>query len=308
MQEQWTKKPEMEWDRLQASGGLAAQLSSAQVIRSQPNKTVYAALLGGHPVIAKHFTQAGGGQVVDAAAAELRHVGPHLADGPLQVNQYVAHDAAQGLLVVTQVPDRGLQVALDDPSADRSAILRQCGDWLTRYVGTRVSTGNFAPFYWQEQLVKTSYKALASTDRNLAQEMRGRLRAMADRLRAFELRRVAGHGDFATHNFSYEDGVLYGFDVQGETERPLAQELAHFLVLTTMKSPPFRGNHYVGLKEDDVASLCIQAGLPELEYETVFRYLVGWYMCRFIARYADNPGRVAALRAMLTKALADWPS
>ncbi len=292
---------------LQATGGLAAALNGAQLIRAQHNRSVYVALADGQPVIAKHFTMDGAAEVVEAATAELQLVGPHLAQGPLQVNQYIAHDRDQGLLVVSQGPDPSLQAALDDPAADRDAILRQTGDWLTRYVGARVSAGKFAPFYWQEQLVNTSYKALSPADRHLAQQMRRKLRALADRLRAFVLRRVAGHGDFATHNFSYQDGVLFGFDIQGETHRPLAQELAHFLVLATMKSPPFQGPSYIGLREGDVAALCIQAGLPELEYETVFRYLVGWYMCRFIARYADNPERVAALRGMMTKALDDWP-
>lgn len=296
------------WQAAHASGGLASQLSGAQLLRAHPNWAVFVALAGEQSVIVKQYAHAGAADVVVAAATELQEVGPRLAEGPLQINQYLAHDTAQGVLVVSHVPDRGLQSVLDDPDTDRSAILRQCGDWLTQYIGNRVTAGKFAPFYWQEQLVNTSFKALSPPDRKLAHGMRSNLRKLAEKLRSFELRRIAGHGDFATHNFGYEDGVLYGYDVQGETQRPLVQELAHFLVLATMKSPPFQEAHYIGLREADVAALCIQAGLPELEYETVFRYLIGWYMCRFIARYADNPQRVSALRVMLTKALADWPA
>lgn len=296
------------WQSAHGSGGLASQLSGAQLIRAHPNWAVFAALAGEQSVVVKQYAHAGAADVVSSAATELQEVGPRLAEGPLQINQYLAHDAAQGVLVVSHVPDSGLQSVLDDPATDRAEVLRQCGDWLTQYIGNRVSVGKFAPFYWQEQLVNTSFRALSAPDRQLAHAMRSNLRKLAEKLRSFELRRVAGHGDFATHNFGYQDGVLYGFDVQGETQRPLVQELAHFLVLMTMKSQPFQEATYIGLREADVAALCIQAGMPELEYETVFRYLVGWYTCRFIARYSDNPKRVAALRTMLTKALADWPT
>ena len=295
------------WQTAQAKGGLAAQITDAYVIRTHPNWTVFGAMAGDQAVVVKHFTQDGAADAVHAASVELQLVGPHMCEGPLQINQVLADDPEQGILILSQVPDAPLQSVLDDPAADRSALMRQAGDWLTRYVGARISTGKFAPFYWQEQLVNTSFKALDPETRRLAQAMRSKLRAHAEKLRAFQVRRVAGHGDFATHNFGYEQGVLYGFDVQGETIRPLAQELAHFLVLTTMKSQPDAGPQYIGLREADVAALCIQAGLPELEYETVFRYLVGWYMCRFFARYAHNPARVAALRGMLTRALDDWP-
>lgn len=295
------------WDQLQALSPVVAQLHNPDVLRSRPNRVVYSAFNGDLPVIVKHLLKPEAEQIVEDAVNELQLVGPLLDQGDLQINQYVAHDAVNGVLVVTRVPNDSLQVALDAPTGHRAEILRKCGDWMTRYVGSRISTGSFAPFFWQNQLVDISYKGLAAQDRQLAHEMRQKLRAHADKLRAFGLRRVSGHGDFATHNFGYSNGVLYGFDVQGATEKPLAQELAHFLVLMTMKSPDVTAPRYIGLSEEDVAALCIQSGLPELEYETVFRYFVGWYMCWFMARYAANDARVSALRTMMIRALSDWP-
>ncbi|MCG3266847.1 hypothetical protein [Yoonia sp. I 8.24] len=274
------------WDAAQAQSALLRQITRGALLGAKAHTGVFAAVYQGEQVVVRHIARPNAPDLVAKMQSDLALVGPQMCAGDCQINQLIAADPQHGVLVVSRVP--GVPY--------HGALLDQAGRWHATYVGRRRAEAHLSAMYWQKKLKMIPRNGLEGDDWALAQELREDLRFQTHALKGARICRVAGHGDFAPHNFRVNDGVLYGFDTGTAAKAPLARELAHFL-------------HHIALKSDheiaatQIASFVQAAGLPEAEVTTVLRYFFGWYLYRAMLRYARNAGRREKLRALIQRYL-----
>ncbi len=279
------------WDAAVIDSVLMQRLTRGALLGAKKHTGVFAAQLKGQQVVVRHIVRANAADVVAKTQHDLEQVGPRMCSGDCQVNQVIAADVTQGVLVVSHVPGAPYSEATDPD------LLRHAGRWHAAYVGARRDIGHFSPLHWQKKLPGMPRNGLQGDDLALAKALREALRHQAASVQGVQVCRVAGHGDFAPHNFRVDDGVLYGFDTGTAAKVPLARELAHFLHHVALKSDAISGAW--GIDAAQVAAFAQAAELPDDEIDTVLRYFYGWYLYRAFLRYARNAGRREKLRVLI---------
>ncbi|SFR46052.1 Phosphotransferase enzyme family protein [Yoonia tamlensis] len=279
------------WDAVQPHSALLGQITRGALLGAKTYSGVFAATYQGVQVIVRHIARPNAHDLATKMQADLAFVGPQMNAGDCQINQLIAADPAHGVLVASLVPGVPYH-ATSDP-----ALLEHAGRWHATYVGARRAQAHLSPMFWQKKLKQIPRNGLDGDDLALAQELREDMRFQTHALKGALICRVAGHGDFAPHNFRVHDGVLYGFDTGTAAKVPLARELAHFLLHVALKSDELSGPWGIG--DAQVAAFTQAAGLPEAEVGTVLRYFYGWYLYKSILRYARNAGRRARLVALI---------
>jgi hypothetical protein len=277
------------WDVAQAESALMQQLTRGALLGAKAHSGVFEAQFKGAQVVVRHIAKPNAADLVAKMQHDLALVGPKMDTGDCQINQLIAADPAHGVLVVSLVPGVPYH-AVGDP-----ALLDHAGRWHAKYVGTRRAQAHLSPMYWQKKLKMIPRNGLDGADLELAQQLREDLRFQTHALKGALICRVAGHGDFAPHNFRVSAGVLYGFDTGTAAKVPLARELAHFLLHMVLKSD--------GVAASQIASFTQAAGLPDDESDTTFHYFYGWYLYRSFLRYARNAGRRARLNVLILQYL-----
>lgn len=279
------------WDAAQEHSALLGQIKRGALLAAKTYTGVFAAQYQGEQVIVRYIARPNAPDLVAKMQADLALVGPMMYAGDCQINQLVAADPAHGVLLVSLVPGVPYHEACDP------ALLEHAGRWHATYVGTRRAQAHLSPIFWQKKLKMIPRNGLDGDDLALAQELREDLRFQTHALKGALICRVAGHGDFAPHNFRVHDGVLYGFDTGTAAKVPLARELAHFLLHVALKSDDLSGPW--GVNHAQVVEFAQAAELPAAEVDTVLRYFYGWYLYKSILRYARNAGRRARLVALI---------
>ncbi|MDO6588781.1 hypothetical protein DS901_14700 [Loktanella sp. D2R18] len=279
------------WDAAQAQSALLRQITRGALLGAKAHTGVFAAVYQGEQVVVRHIARPNAPDLVAKMQSDLALVGLQMCAGDCQINQLIAADPQHGVLVVSRVP--GVPY--------HGALLDQAGRWHATYVGQRRAEAHLSAMYWQKKLKMIPRNGLEGDDWTLAQELREDLRFQTHALKGARICRVAGHGDFAPHNFRIESRVLYGFDTGTAAKVPLARELAHFLHHVALKSEAISGA--LGIEATQVAAFAQAAALPEGEVDTVLRYFYGWYLYRAFLRYARNAGRREKLRALIQRYL-----
>jgi hypothetical protein len=277
------------WDAAQAESALMQQLTRGALLGAKAHSGVFEAQFKGAQVVVRHIVKPNAADLVAKMQQDLERIGPQMNSGDCQINQLIAAEPANGVLIVSLVPGVPYH-DVGDP-----ALLDHAGRWHAAYVGARREEAYLSPLFWQKKLNMMPRNGLDGVHLDLAQRLKAGLRLQTHGLKGATICRVAGHGDFAPHNFRVSAGVLYGFDTGTAAKVPLARELAHFLL-------------HVALKSEDVAasqvvSFTQAAGLPDDEIDTTFQYFYGWYLYRSFLRYARNAGRRARLKVLIQQYL-----
>ena len=283
------------WDAVAVDSPLMTQVARGALLSAKLHTAVFAGEFQGRSVILRHIARPNAVDVVTKMQLELERVGPTMRKGDCQINQLIATDPECGFMIVSVVPGVPFFEA-DDP-----ALLSQAGRWHRVFVGSRREIGHLSPMHWHKKLADIPCNGLDGGDLALADTLKDALAVQTRALKGFEIARVAGHGDFAPHNFRYDTGVLYGFDTGTGAKVPLARELAHFMLHVALKSKDTVGAWGICPVQVDVFAQ--SAGLPRTEYGSTLRYFFGWYLYRSLLRYARNAGRREKLRALIQQYL-----
>ncbi|WP_106745134.1 hypothetical protein [Yoonia maritima] len=283
------------WDAATVGSPLMTQVARGALLSAKIHTAVFAGEFQGRSVILRHITRPNAVDVVTKMQLELERIGPTMRNGDCQINQLIAADPECGLMIVSVVP------GIPFFEADEPGLLLHAGRWHRAYVAARRERGQLSPMHWHKKLADIPYNGLDGGDFALADTLKDALAIQTRALKGFEIARVAGHGDFAPHNFRYQSGVLYAYDIGTGAKSPLARELAHFLFHIALKSNRVVGPW--GIDPAQVVDFARAAGLPDAERDSTLRYFFGWYLYRSLLRYARNAGRQVRLRALIQRYL-----
>jgi hypothetical protein len=285
------------------SAALAAAFGPGQVkaqtlLQRSDRAQVARGVMGGQPVIIKQFTGPDPAATIAALQAEHAVIAPHLATGRFRLATALRLDAARGLAVLPHAPgDRLDGVLARATPTERAAVIAQAGGWLAAFTAPR---RHLAPMNLHTVLRRRKDAMAASPPHPADQPLTGtafaRLRTLARDLAGADLVQSGIHADFTPYNLHLSGVELWGFDLQGTRIRPVALDVASFLVLAGLRLPPTDpGPLAHGLPLADAQAFlaaCPDAGGPVLDF------FLGDRLLRALHE-ATTPARATAARTAL---------
>ncbi|KJZ20754.1 hypothetical protein [Loktanella sp. S4079] len=281
------------WEQAAPQSTPMRQIMRGELLRAKPHSAVFAGTFRDQPIIARHVTRPNAAELVTKLGHELREVGPKMNDGDCRLNQLIDLDPTVGLLIVSKLPGEPLLLH------SASDLYRHVGRWHHKYVGGRREQGKFSAQYWLSKLDQVPNNGLDGDDLALAAHFKSRLDNDGSALQGGKICRVAGHGDFAPHNFHFDGQTLYGFDTGVGAKTPLARDLAHLVFHVALKAENSSASPW-GVAEQDVIDLAQAAELPSDELPSTLWFFYGWFLYRGLLRYAKNATRRERLRSLIT--------
>ncbi|MFD2738030.1 phosphotransferase [Sulfitobacter aestuarii] len=259
-----------------------------QEIKASDEARVYRATLNGAPVIIKRFHSSNKAEIVLRAKTELDHLERVFKDGDCQANRCVLAAPEEGILVLSYAPGRRLDEVLDNLSGEaREKVLAHCGRWIVQYAEGRSEKSRFWPRRWIGLLEGRSLDHISNPDDlALLDRLFKALRRRVPIVREVTALRAAVHGDFVGMNAHYCEGVLYGFDTQGECWMFVAREVARFLVWQQIHDNTIGAARKFGIYQADWKAMLSSGVLSEEEQSTTLPFFVGEQLyVRFVNDY-----------------------
>lgn len=247
-------------------------LSGAQtgkVLSESARRLVVQGRLGGDEVVFSFDLGTGHAARIARAADGLRHFHAALGpEGPYRVPRPISHWPAHRLAVSSLARGASLESLLATAERDtRSALLARAGGWLAAATAGHRRDEAFGGRFWVRRLGAEAERIADPAARLLAQALAGRLADFAQRCDGRITARAPAHGDFRAHNLLFDpaDGTLTALDFTHWEVRPLAREVATFLIDLNRREPGAD-------PKADRAALLAGAALPPGEAETVLPF------------------------------------
>lgn len=257
------------------------------IFKIKENREVFLVEINGEKRVIKRFIDAERAAIVLRLKTELDHLCQSMGDGPNQVNKCLMTLPEEGLAVMSFVPGEQLGKVINRVDrAMRSAILKQSGEWLNVYTSSRRRGSTFGAGFWIKKAQARPRDHLSSDDQELLLALIASMRQQAKTLGNAPVVQAATHGDFVPLNLHYEDGVIYGVDIQGESWMAIVREASRFLVWARMTREPEPEEAILyGVSEADFDAFISSNVLDEEEVHTILPFLIGEQL---IARFAEN--------------------
>lgn len=301
----------------EAAHGLAAlvarrvgvALADVILLKRAAHGAVFRARIGAVPVIVKQFRGDDPAQTVTRLKAELDHLAEVFGDGPFRANRCLHAWPEIGIAVLSIAPGTRLDLAIARASGDaRAELLRQSGAWLAAYASGRRRAAAFGPRHWLRKLDGQALEHVHTpADRAHLAALRAALNARLPTLRGIPVTRAAVHGDFAGINLHVYDGVIHGFDIQGEIRMPLARAAARFLVWLQIHDDAGDFPRRFGIRAEDWEAFLSSGVLSPREAESTLPFFTGVELhTRFVESYRRRRLRGNARRAIAAFCAEDW--
>jgi hypothetical protein len=278
-----------------------------EVVKSNAKGAVFFANWQGQGIVVKQFIGPDCGRTVGRLEAELATLSAHMNDGLYQVNQCLRAFADLGIVFLSRAPGQRLSKTIKQASGDaREVLFRHAGRWAAQYAQGCQQVSAFAPRRWIHKLEAFDISSVTNgSDRALLRRLKEIQVARADAISGADVTRAASPADFVGINLNYHDGVIYGFDIQGESIFPLARAIARFLVWQQMEHAAPTDKTVAGIREADYFAMVSSEVLPEKEVEALLPFLIAVETYRRFVSTDFNSTSLFRLRNMIEAMVAE---
>ncbi|SFE50881.1 hypothetical protein [Shimia marina] len=258
--------------------------SVGAVIKQDARALVARGVFEGGPVFFKQMRGAQPVRDAKRAAAELRFLQTHLAEGPHRVMPLRAALVAPAILITGAVQGRSVADVLQETSDDRerATLLGRASEWLGAVAALRPGQQELQAAQRLAKLKPPVAKATPDV-RQALQALHQDLCKMVEDMGPQMVRHGPAHADFTQKNLIWDGAQLWGVDIQGAHPAPLLHMMARFSL-----------GQNVWRRPQDLAALHPARFSAGADFAQVFRFALGWEMYRRYSgrAYANQTGLV----------------
>lgn len=263
------------------------------------NAVVFHGTCADAPVFIKQYQTDYGPRLVRNTVEETGVVKGLMADGPGGVVDVIW--ASEPAAVVIMSAAQGDLLTKTLAAGKAATVMPDVADWLRRYVGPRVFEDSFSTSYWLKQRQAMDVTSLSPSDQRLVSGVLELQRGRSAALGRVPVWKGRLPKDFAPHNLHWDEGAVWGFDIEGYTTAALSRVFVTFCVLAE-KILPDSWTRRSGLQDVAISpfleAFSAYADPPELlDYQATDLALA-----RFVQRNGQ-PETAQRLRHVLTEML-----
>lgn len=239
-------------------------------------------------------------EMVRAMQAELTHLATAMT-GDCRAPRCLLALPDAGVIVLSHVPgerlDRVLERAKGGPRAD---LMELCGRLLASYGEGRSHDGVFSPKTWLERLDQLKRDRISDPQhRAVLQRLIDHLYRMRPDLRGTPVTRAASPAEFLSKHLYLHDGALHAAYVQGEIHRPVALDVARFLVWQQIRSDDHAQRPLHGIAHRDIKSLLRGTELDKKQQRQLLPFFIGLQLAvTLVHEYKNKRLRANTLRVI----------
>lgn len=213
---------------------------------------------------------------IRAQRAELTYLGATLPDD-CHVPRCLLALPGVGVILRATVPgDRLDQVLARSKGGPRADLMEHCGRFLSAYGDGRAHEGVFSPKTWLERLDQLKRDRVSDLqDRALLQRLIDHLYRMRPDLRGKPVTRAASPAEFLSKHLYLHEGRLCTAHIQGEAYRPIALDVARFLVWQQVRSKAPAQRPLYGIAHRDIKSLLRGVQLDKKQQKQLLPFFIG---------------------------------
>lgn len=269
------------------------------VLKSHATRDVFALRLRGQKYVLKRFKGPQAAQTALETQRELARQAPRMSQGPFQVNKCLLERSDLGIVLLSYANGVRVDDALKNAGPRRRAkIFRHAGAWLQVYTEPLQTQKTFGPGYWVRQRARMGWQANEPDKRESLRALLHHMEQQSERFSGCSVTHSGTHGDFSGINLHYQNGVMTGVDIQGQTMQAIARDAATFLVWQAIRQD-FSGPRICGIPAPDWIAFNASGVLPEGEKTTSLPFFISEQLFIRLQTFAHkDPIRARTLKAI----------
>jgi hypothetical protein len=175
-----------------------------------------------------------------------------------------------------------------------------CGRFLASYGEGRSLDGVFSPKTWLERLDQLKRDRVSDPqDSAVLQRLIDHLYRMRPDLRGKPVTRAASPAEFLSKHLFLHDGALHVAHIQGEIHRPVALDVARFLVWQQIRSDDPAQRPLYGIAHRDIKSLLRGVQLDKKQHRQLLPFFIGLQLAvSLVHEYKNKRLRANTLRVI----------